>query len=268
MKGFKTFILAMVTMSMLSLNVFASDLDSVINQANTGLVEEVIVEQVEESESTEQSTDGTVEGMDLYEGMKEITNNVTNKEIIDEAYGAVDLKYSEKAAILNEAIGKATGFVIQIIAYCIICFLGVNTLIDMMYIIIPVSRFIFVKSENNGIMSGSMNNMSTTNSGGQFTSVGGSSFNQNGLYNGNQLGGTANVPDKSRFVSPEALNAVANSEYGKPAGALRAYTKDLVIKSVLVAVLLTLILSGVLIDFGFVIGDLIVNLISGVKGNI
>lgn len=268
MKGFKTFILAMITVTMLSLNVFASDLDSVINQANTGLVEEVNGEQVEESESTEQSTEGTAEGEDLYEGIAEITNSVTNKNIIDGTTEAVDLKYSEKAAILNEAIGKATGFVIQIIAYCIVCFLGVNTLIDMMYITIPVSRFIFVKPENNGMLSGSMNNMSTTNSGGQFTSVGGSSFNQNGLYNGNQLGGTANVPDKSRFVSPEALNAVANSEDGKPAGALRAYTKDLVIKSVLVAILLTLILSGVLLDLGFVIGDVIVNLISGVKGNI
>lgn len=268
MKGFKTFILTMITVTMLSLNVFASDLDSVINQANIGLGDEVTVEQVEESESTEQSTDGTAEGEDLYEGMKEITNSVTNKEIIDEAYGAVDLKYSEKAAILNEAIGKAAGFVIQIIAYCIVCFLGVNTLIDMMYITIPVSRFIFVKPENNGIMNGSMNNTSTANSGGQFTAAGGSTLNQTSLYDGNQLGGTANVPDKSRLVSPEALNAVANSEYGKPAGALRAYTKDLVIKSVLVAILLTLILSGVLLDLGFVIGDVIVNLISGVKGNI
>ena len=256
MKGFKTFILTMITVTMLSLNVFASDLDSVINQANTGLGDEVTVEQVEESESTEQSSDGTVEGADLYEGMAEITKSVTNKEIIGEASGAVDLEYSEKAAILNDAIGKAAGFIIQIIAFCIVCFLGVNTLIDMMYITIPFSRVLLVKSENNSIMNGPMNNMGTANSGGQFTAAGGNnSFNQNGLYGGNAMGGTANVHDKSRLVSPEALNAVANSEYGKPAGALRAYTKDLVIKSVLVAILLTLILSGVLLDLGFVLGD-------------
>lgn len=265
MKRFKTLLLTMMMISILSLNVFASDLDAVISQASTVTAEEVTEESLIETNETVQETVNYKEGADLMEEISGITNSITNRDFLDEANSATDLKYNEKAAILNDAIGNVAGFVIQVMAYCIVSLLIVSTLLDLMYITIPFIRTILEKVEKreNNNNYNAMNNMGTSNYSGGFNAAGGNTYNQNSLMGNNQMNMSSNNVVKSKFISDEALNAVLNNENGKAAGALRLYSKDLIIKSVLVTLLITLIISGVLLDLGFVIGDVIVNLLSG-----
>lgn len=75
-----------------------------------------------------------------------------------------------------------------------------------------------------------------------------------------------------QWVSNAALTAVASEKVmgptGKPESPFKIYAKDMTVTLIAVPILITLSVTGVLTQFGFLIGDMLCGLIETVGGMI
>jgi keratin, type II cytoskeletal I (fragment) len=89
---------------------------------------------------------------------------------------------------------------------------------------------------------------------------------------GGSVPGANPAMGRVQCVSTAALNAAAAEQIvgpdGKAISPLKMYAKDMIVVLVITPVLLTLAITGVLTDLGFLIGKLIADTVSGIGGMI
>ena len=80
--------------------------------------------------------------------------------------------------------------------------------------------------------------------------------------------GASAAMGRVQWVSTTALNAAAAEQVvgpdGKPMSPLKTYAKDMVVVLVITPILLTLAITGVLTDLGFLIGKLLTDAIANI----
>ena len=216
-------------------------------------LDEITTEQTATTETVEQTT-LPVESTE--------TTLLMKGNILDEVQSAMDLGAPTEAVNkINSLINKVASFIIQVLSYFITAFLVVRVLADICYIVIPFSRAILSNGHTSRIYQNNpMNVTQQGNAGldGQMSS----SINMVDMQQNMQ----ANNQHSIQWVSTAALNAVAREQmigkYGKIHNVLKYYACDMVVVLVLTAILLTLAITGVLTDLGFVLGEMIAEAIS------
>jgi hypothetical protein len=199
-----------------------------------------------------------------------------SKKVIKDISSAADMsKYTnEEAKGVAEGIAKIVSVVVQILLYFIIFGLALRIVLDLMYIGLPFSRSV-LGGGRTGTPQTSPGGMGQPGFGGsRFGGFGGGGF---GGFGGGGFGGfgggfrgqgTAEGAG-IQWISNAALNAVASENAGGPAvSPFKVYIKDMLAVLIITPILLTLALTGVLTQVGFLLGDLLVNAIRGFGGTI
>jgi hypothetical protein len=235
-----------------------STLDSIVTDREQGQTETGQLEQIGQSENNESAVSNNSEVSEL--------NNDSNSTVREQADNYINAlesatelgEQSAAATKINSLISKAASFIIQIISYFIVAFLVVRIVIDICYIVIPFVRPIlaydYTYDKEIGV---SMNKQM-------------SAVEQGGMGLADLHGAGKSYPAsyykpkerKKQWVSYGAINAVEAASNGE--SAFRVYAKDMIIVLVLTPIMLTLAITGVLTDFGFLLGDVICNCIRGI----
>lgn len=213
-----------------------------------------------------------------------------DSDFIDGMKGSMNLSVKDPTAEkIGGKIQDVASVIIQVMCYAITAGLVVRVLIDLAFIGLPFLR----SSLANGYMgnpnvAGQQQDMSgmAGGIGGMGGMAGGMGYGRRGMYGGGMMGGINNVgmqnqmgnqmamqnqprTGRIQFVSNAALNAVSSESVIGPDGrgnsAFKTYTKDMVIILVATPVLLTLAITGVLADFGFMLGGVIESAIRGIN---
>ena len=210
-----------------------------------------IVNQIENVESEQPDT-----------GQMDIGNEITSMPVglnyIKEADDLGDL--STAASKINTQLHRAASLVVQVLAYFITAFLAVRVLVDLCYITLPFSRRLLYDNGNNEMQSSLSMNMGNSIGGNGRMSMG----SPMGMQTINQNSGGSNR--KIAWVSNAAVRAVAlefeQRQDGMRVNAFRYYAKDMIIVLVVTPILLVLAITGTLTDLGFLLGEMINNVIN------
>lgn len=262
--------------------VHASSLDDVVNsttQENNG----VTVGQSNESNSNTNSSSS--QSSNLYTSADEYIESTKNAADLT----AVNTAGADK---VNEGIRTVAAFIVRILSYFLTAFLIVRVILDLVYIALPFTRSMLSNGyAGNPAAGGGGMGMQQTGMGMQQPGMGmgmgmGIGAGMRGGYGMNRMGmggmggmgmqqgqmGASPAMGRIQWVSSAALNAVAAEQMpgpdGKPQSALKAYAKDMMIVLIITPVLLTLAITGVLTNLGFLIGDVIAKGITSISGMI
>jgi len=217
-----------------------------------------------------------IESNTVYSG--EVTQTDTNSihsgvDIINDLGEATDMRVSMKeAGKASAGIKKLISIIVQILAYVIIFGLVLRVVIDLTYIGLPFSR---------GILANNFQGAASTTPGGP--SMGGMhrpfGHDPTGSFGGYRrpgLDGRANIQKNAagrlQLVSNAALNAVAAESTpgpdGRPSNPFKLYVKDMIVVLVITPIILVLVISGVLTQLGFIIGEILARAISNFGGQL
>lgn len=217
-----------------------------------------------------------IESNTVYSG--EVTQTDTNSihsgvDIINDLGEATDMRVSMKeAGKASAGIKKLISIIVQILAYVIIFGLVLRVVIDLTYIGLPFSR---------GILANNFQGAASTTPGGP--SMGGMhrpfGHDPTGSFGGYRrpgLDGRVNIQKNAagrlQLVSNAALNAVAAESTpgpdGRPSNPFKLYVKDMIVVLVITPIILVLVISGVLTQLGFIIGEILVRAISNFGGQL
>lgn len=186
-------------------------------------------------------------------------------------------------------------WVVQVLAYGLTVLLAVRVMLDLTYIGLPFTRSFLANGYAGnaqagaggmpnsmqggpGMGMGGMGGMGMGGGyGGRYGGMGGMGMGGMGMGGGMGMQGGMqpanmnqgnNIAGRIQWVSNAALNAVAGESTvdpsGKPVGPFKRYMKDMVVVLVMVPILITLAVTGTLTSLGFLIGDLLVDAISGI----
>lgn len=257
-----------------TLTVSASSLDDVVN-----------------SQTQEQATQETDNSATSNSSSSTGSDYVTADEFMEQTKQATKLTTdgSEGAAKVNAGISKVASFVVRILSYFLTAMLVVRVVLDLVYISIPFTRSMLSNGYAGNAaaggpgagMAGPMGGMGGMGMGGMgmggMGMRGGYGMNRMGMggmggmgMGGMQQGQMGATPAAGRMqlVSSAALNAVAAESMpgpdGRPQNALKLYAKDMAVVLVITPILLTLAITGVLTQLGFLIGDLLARGISSI----
>ena len=239
-------------------------------------------------------------------GQSGSTIDANNQQYINELRGATDMvKPDAGANKVTEVIGKAASFVIQIVAYFTTVMMTVRVVLDICYITVPFTRSILANGyagvpdmegaaggpNGMGMNGMGMNGMGMNGMGmgmggmsGMGMGMGGYGGRYGGGYggmrgmgaqaaNGMMNPGASNpVRGRVQWVSTQALNAVASEATmdanGGRKNAFKVYAKDMIVLLVATPIMLTLSITGVLANLGFLIGDMLARGIASVSQSI
>lgn len=267
--------------------VRASSLDDVVN-STTQENNEITVGQNNESNSNANSNSS--QSSNLY---------TSADEYIESTKNAADLTTVNTAGAdkVNEGIRTVAAFIVRILSYFLTAFLIVRVILDLVYIALPFTRSMLSNGyAGNPAAGGGGMGMQQPGMGGMGAGMGGmgmgagmggmGGYGMRGGYGMNHMGmggmggmgmqqgqmGASPAMGRIQWVSSAALNAVAAEQMpgpdGKPQSALKAYAKDMMIVLIITPVLLTLAITGVLTNLGFLIGDVIAKGITSISGMI
>ena len=163
--------------------------------------------------------------------------------------GKIGLQQNETTEKIATALKTIVTPIVQILSHLIVIGLVVRVILDLTYIVIPFLR----KPLLNGNVEIGGNNNGGYPMASQMAAMNGG---QNAL-NGQE---GASKSNKVQIISNAAIRAVQGEESGQ--NALRYYFKDMVVIMVVTPILLVLALTGVLMDLGFILGDVICGLIA------
>ena len=169
--------------------------------------------------------------------------------------GEVDFTKQEQAVV---DIQKKIAIIFQMAVYGLTVAVTGKILIDLFFIMVPSFRFLFMKPEGN-----MMGNMPMGMGAGRMAPMAPA---MPGLGGMGMPGGMGQAPidfNKYKGVSEAAIKAVEGNKEPNSKGALGSYFKDTVVESVFAGILLVLVLTGVLQQIGFYLGDMIVNMAQG-----
>ena len=214
---------------------------------------------------------------------------------------AVDVTGAEK---VNEGIKMVAAFIVRILSYFLTAFLVVRVILDLVYIALPFTRSILSNGyAGNAAAGGGGMGMQQPGMGmgmggmGMGSPMGGMGMGMGGMGMGGMYGrgrygmggmgmggmqggmmgqqgqmGASPAMGRVQWISSAALNAVAAENMpgpdGTPQSALKAYTKDMAVVLIITPILLTLAITGVLTNLGFLIGDVIAKGITSISGMI
>lgn len=212
---------------------------------------------------------------------------------------SVDTKGADK---VNDGIRTVAAFIVRILSYFLTAFLVVRVILDLVYIALPFTRSVLSNGyAGNPAAGGSGMGMQQPGMGGMGSPMGGMGMGMGGMgmggmgmgmrggYGMNRMGmgmggmgmngmgaqgqmGASPAMGRVQWISSAALNAVAAEQMpgpdGKPQSALKAYAKDMMVVLIITPVLLTLAITGVLTNLGFLIGDIIAKGITSIGGMI
>lgn len=262
--------------------VHASSLDDVVN-GTTQESNETTVGQSNESNSNTSTSSSKSSGS--YTSADEYIENTKNAADLT----AVDTAGADK---VNEGIRTVAAFIVRILSYFLTAFLVVRVILDLVYIALPFTRSILSNGyAGNPAAGGSGMGMQQPGMGmgagmggmgmggmgmGGYGMRGGYGMNRMGMGGMGGMGmqqgqmGASPAMGRLQLVSSAALNAVAAEQMpgpdGKPQSALKAYTKDMMVVLIITPILLTLAITGVLTNLGFLIGDVIAKGITSISG--
>ena len=220
------------------------------------------------------------------------TNDVNvqenKKSIISALESASDLsKTSEQAVKVGTAMERVAAVIIQVLSYGLTIGLVLRVVLDLIYIGVPFLRGTLANGYmgNPNAAGGPQQHQGMGGLGGMGVGgYGGYGGGYGSRYGGMGMGGMGmqnqmgmqtamnNQPKQGRiqFVSTAALNAVATENMVGPDGeansAFKTYVKDMVVILVVTPILLTLAVTGVLHQLGFMLGDVIANGIRSIRG--
>ena len=245
--------------------VHASSLDDVVNgttQESNGTA----AGQSNESNSSVSSSKSS----SSYTSADEYIENTKNAADLT----SVDTKGADK---VNDGIRTVAAFIVRILSYFLTAFLVVRVILDLVYIALPFTRSVLSNGyAGNPAAGGSGMGMQQPGMGGMGSPMGGMGMGMGGMgMNGmgaqGQMGASPAM-GRVQWISSAALNAVAAEQMpgpdGKPQSALKAYAKDMMVVLIITPVLLTLAITGVLTNLGFLIGDIIAKGITSIGGMI
>lgn len=292
MKRILVFITACILTFGVPLTTYASTLDDVIGMDTQTEETQPVNENVqpEESQTVQQPEQQPVQQPEQ-QPVQQTTQqgNYTTDEYLESIKQATDLSGpSAGAERVNSGITKVASFIVQILAYFLTAFLVVRVVLDLTYICIPFTRSILANGYGGNPQAGGGMGMQQPGMGGMGMGAGMGGMGMGGMggygmrggYGMNRMGmggmggmqgsapGANPAMGRIQWVSTAALNAVSAESVvgqdGKPVSPLGTYAKDMVVVLVITPILLTLAITGVLTDLGFLLGELITNAVSGI----
>lgn len=224
----------------------------------------------------------TTSQADSNDGQKDNSNGTGDSSFINGLNEAADLTEPvEGVDGVTSVIRSIAAWVVQVLCYGITVLLVVRVLLDLAYIGLPFCRGFLGNGFQGNAQAGAggVPNSAFGNTGmgpgigmGPGMGMGGYRspyMNNAGMgmsmsnANANQSG---SVLGRIQWVSNAALNAVAGESTvgpnGKSVSPFKLYCKDMIVIMVLMPILITLAVTGVLTNLGFLIADLIVSGIS------
>ena len=185
--------------------------------------------------------------------------------------------YDPRVEKVNSVLNKVISMIVQIMAYGITALLTLRVILDLAYIALPFARGLLNKenrqvavANNNAMnpMAAGMNPMGSPM--GQMGPMGGGF---GGSPMGAPMGGQPQMNQPApqniggtQLISNAAIRAVQEEINGK--SPYKTYVSDMTVLLVAVPVLLILAMSGALTQFGLVLGQALVKLISSLSGMI
>jgi hypothetical protein len=268
--------------------VHASSLDDVVNSTTQESNEATVGQNNEPSSNTSTSSSQSSSSYTSADEYIENTKNAADLTTVDTA----------GADKVNDGIRTVAAFIVRILSYFLTAFLVVRVILDLVYIALPFTRSILSNGyAGNPAAGGSGMGMQQPGMGGMGMGAGMGGMGMGGMggmggygmrggYGMNRMGmggmggmgmqqgqmGASPAMGRVQWVSSAALNAVAAEQMpgpdGKPQSALKAYAKDMMVVLIITPVLLTLAITGVLTNLGFLIGDVIAKGITSIGGMI
>lgn len=267
--------------------VHASSLDDVVNGTTQESNEATVGQNNDSSSNTSNSSSQSSSSYTSADEYIENTKNAADLTTVDTA----------GADKVNEGIRTVAAFIVRILSYFLTAFLVVRVILDLVYIALPFTRSILSNGyAGNPAAGGSGMGMQQPGMGmggmGMGAGMGGmgmggmgmGGYGMRGGYGMNRMGmggmggmgmqqgqmGASPAMGRVQWVSSAALNAVAAEQMpgpdGKPQSALKAYAKDMMVVLIITPILLTLAITGVLTNLGFLIGDVIAKGITSISG--
>lgn len=262
--------------------VHASSLDDVVNSTTQESNEATVGQNNDSSSNTSNSSSQSSSSYTSADEYIENTKNAADLTTVDTA----------GADKVNEGIRTVAAFIVRILSYFLTAFLVVRVILDLVYIALPFTRSILSNGyAGNPAAGGSGMGMQQPGMGmgagmggmgmggmgmGGYGMRGGYGMNRMGMGGMGGMGmqqgqmGASPAMGRLQLVSSAALNAVAAEQMpgpdGKPQSALKAYTKDMMVVLIITPILLTLAITGVLTNLGFLIGDVIAKGITSISG--
>lgn len=258
--------------------VHASSLDDVVNSTTQESNEATVGQNNDSSSNTSNSSS------------QSSSSYTSEYEYIENTKNAADLTTFDTAGAdkVNDGIRTVAAFIVRILSYFLTAFLVVRVILDLVYIALPFTRSILSNGyDGNPAAGGSGMGMQQPGMGGMGMGAGMGGmggYGMRGGYGMNRMGmggmggmgmqqgqmGASPAMGRVQWVSSAALNAVAAEQMpgpdGKPQSALKAYAKDMMVVLIITPILLTLAITGVLTNLGFLIGDVIVKGITSISG--
>lgn len=268
--------------------VHASSLDDVVNSTTQESNEATVGQNNEPSSNTSTSSSQSSSSYTSADEYIENTKNAADLTTVDTA----------GADKVNDGIRTVAAFIVRILSYFLTAFLVVRVILDLVYIALPFTRSILSNGyAGNPAAGGSGMGMQQPGMGGMGMGAGMGGMGMGGMggmggygmrggYGMNRMGmggmggmgmqqgqmGASPAMGRVQWISSAALNAVAAEQMpgpdGKPQSALKAYAKDMMVVLIITPVLLTLAITGVLTNLGFLIGDVIAKGITSIGGMI
>ena len=266
----------------------ASSLDDVVNSTTQESNEATVGQNNEPSSNTSTSSSQSSSSYTSADEYIENTKNAADLTTVDTA----------GADKVNDGIRTVAAFIVRILSYFLTAFLVVRVILDLVYIALPFTRSILSNGyAGNPAAGGSGMGLQQPGRGGMGMGAGMGGMGMGGMggmggygmrggYGMNRMGmggmggmgmqqgqmGASPAMGRVQWVSSAALNAVAAEQMpgpdGKPQSALKAYAKDMMVVLIITPVLLTLAITGVLTNLGFLIGDVIAKGITSIGGMI
>lgn len=266
--------------------VHASSLDDVVNSTTQESNEATVGQNNDSSSNTSNSSS---QSSSSYTSEDEYIENIKNAADLT----TVDTAGADK---VNDGIRTVAAFIVRILSYFLTAFLVVRVILDLVYIALPFTRSILSNGyAGNPAAGGSGMGMQQPGMGGMGMGAGMGGMGMGGMggmggygmrggYGMNRMGmggmggmgmqqgqmGASPAMGRVQWVSSAALNAVAAEQMpgpdGKPQSALKAYAKDMMVVLIITPILLTLAITGVLTNLGFLIGDVIAKGITSISG--
>lgn len=270
-KIFKTILVTLSCAMLLgapAMSVRASSLDDVVNENSAEA-------QVSTQESTTSSSSYT-----------------SADQFIASTQDAANLASADTAGAdkVNNAIKKIVALIVKILSYALTAGLTLRVVLDLTYIALPFTRSALANGYGGNPQAGGAGmGMQQPGMGmGMGAGMGGMGMGMGGMgmrggYGMNRMGmgamggmgaqgqmGASPAMGRWQLVSNQALNAVASESMpgpdGKPQSALKFYAKDMVVTLTVTPILLVLAMTGVLTNFGFLLGDVAARAVQGLGG--
>lgn len=279
-----------------------------VTTAYASSLDDVVSGTTQESNETpagqqNESSTGTVETPEVSNGTQS-GSYTSADEYIESTKNAADLTTVDVSGAekVNEGIKMVAAFIVRILSYFLTAFLVVRVILDLVYIALPFTRSILSNGyagnaaaggggmgmQQPGMMGG-MGGMGMGSPMGGM-GMGGMGMGMRGGYGMGRMGGmgmggmqggmmgqqgqmgASPAMGRVQWISSAALNAVAAENMpgpdGTPQSAFKVYTKDMMVVLIVTPVLLTLAITGVLTNLGFLIGDIIAKGITSISGMI